>query len=230
MILLGNWARSRRISSAVCVAMTVAAGACGRDPLDLRCEWAPDAPRSLQADALRAEDVGVRYADVRAGRRSGRRSSPAEYTRVRNLCLSLVFERVAQAHGVSVAEVRAAAAERPRLFDAAVMLSFALLYLAAADRVVRWIRLRFIDSSVAAVVTVGAAATTALGGILLGGVWAAGAEIVRIGNDHLSFRGFRIPWDRHTPELFTAGVALFLAVAIVEWFARRDYDPASKIG
>ena len=212
----------------MCVVVAFATCACGRDPLDLRCEWAPGATRSLQADALRAEDVAVRYADVKAGRRSGRRSGPAEYTRVRNACLSSVFEHVAQTHGVSVGDVRAAAEQRPRLFDAAVMISFGLLYVLASGRVVHWIRSRFIESRAAtAILTASAAATTAVGGILLGGIWTAAAEIVRIGNDHLSFRGLRIPWDHHLPGLFIAGVALFLAVSAVERFAR--HGPAARI-
>ena len=213
------------------VVAALAAFACGRDPLDLRCEWAPDAPRSLQADALRAEDVAVRYADVTAGRRSGRRAGPVEYTRLRNACLSSVFEQVARVHGVAVEDVREAAKQRPPFFDAAVTLSFGLLYVLAADRVACWIRSRFIESSAAAaVVTAAAAAMTALGGILLGGIWAAAAEIARIGNDHLSFRGLRIPWHHHVAGLFAAGVALFFAVSAIEWFARHDRRPDAKIG
>ena len=206
---------------AMCLAIALAAAACGRDRMDRRCEWA-DAPRSLPADAMRAEDVAVRYADVTAGRRSGRRAGPIEYTRIRNACLSSVFEGVARAHQVSVDEVRAAAEQRPAIFDASVLLSFGLFYLLVADRIVRWIRSRFADSKrLVAVVSGGAAGVTAAGGVLLGGVWADAAEIARIGNDHLSFRGFRIPWDHHVAALFVAGVVLFLAVSAARCAVRR---------
>ncbi len=213
---------SARLRGGACVLLTLAAVACGRDRIDRRCEWQSDGTRSLRADAMRAEDVAVRYADVTAGRRSGRRVGPIEYTRVRDACLATVYAQVAAAHGASIDEVRAAAAERPAAFDAGVIAAFAAVYLCVAVAIAGWIRARFANSrAVAAVVTAVAAAATAFGGVLAGGIWSAAAEIARIGNDHLSFRGFRIPWHHHVPALFIGGVALFFAASAVERWQRH---------
>jgi len=203
------------------IALVVLCSACsGRARIEPRCEWTSAGNRSLDRDALRAEDLAVRYADDTAGRRSGRRAGPIAYQRVRDDCLSSLFSDVAHAHGVSVADVRAAAQHRPAAFDAAVLLSFAAFYAAIAFRIARWIEMRFGDSKPFAIaMTIAAAVATAAGGLVVGDIWSAAAEIARVGNDHLSFRGLRVPWLHHQPELFAAAVVVFVGVSVIR--ARR---------
>jgi hypothetical protein len=199
------------------IGLIVLWSACGgRARIEPRCEWTAAGASSLERDAMRAEDLAIRYADATAGRRSGRRAGPIEYQRVRNACASSLFTDVARAHHTSAADVAAAASRRPRVFDTAVMLSFAAVYTWIAIAVAGWIETRFGESqSFAIAITIATAVAMAVGGLVLGDIWSAAAEIARVGNDHLSYRGLRVPWLHHEPQLFAGGVAIFFVAAAV---------------
>lgn len=83
-----------------------------------------------------------------------------------------------------------------------------------ASRVVRRIfqsapdHLTFVLSAV-----VGAAIVLSVLGVAFLHIWAGAAEAIRVGNQHVSYRGERIPWRAFMPHLFAAGVILVWAIA-----------------
>jgi hypothetical protein len=113
-------------------------------------------------------------------------------------------------------------------FDAAVILSFAAFYLLMADRLAQRVTRRFpLRESwpTALVSTVGTSALVSFVGVLMGEVWSGWLEGIRLGNDHLSYRAFRIPWGQHRIALFVAGLFLFwLAAALRYRAAVRDAE------
>ena len=50
--------------------------------------------------------------------------------------------------------------------------------------------------------------TVGVGGILEGAI-----EMFRVGNGHLSYRGLRLQWVQHRPELLVAAIVLFWVIA-----------------
>jgi hypothetical protein len=54
--------------------------------------------------------------------------------------------------------------------------------------------------------------------VLLGELWSWTVEMVRVGDAHLSYRAFRMPWVRHRPALFAIGMALCW---VVVWWRYR---------
>jgi hypothetical protein len=203
------------------------AGCVDRDRVDADCEWRGDesaAPlelrngdrlRHLTDDALVAEDLAIRYADTHRGHRSGHFAGVDEYARTRERCMGELFGAIASSHGVTPAEVRDALGRRRALPDLAVMLSFAVLYAAAASGVARWILGSLTAAAgwaaVAAVAVTSAVVSTA--GMLVGELWSGAVEMLRVGNGHLSYRADRIPWGQHRGSLFFCGVLLFWAIA-----------------
>lgn len=131
---------------------------------------------------------------------------------------------VARRHDVTVDEVNAARVTRPVAFDVLVFVSFGVLFAFAVDRGARWAfrSLGWWDDSIRAVMTVAfASAGAAALAVMLGDIWSGVAEMIRLGNDHLSYRADRIPWVRHRPAIFAAGAVIVWVVAL------RRYRTAS---
>jgi len=74
----------------------------------------------LSDDATFAEDLAIRYADVRKGHRSGHFETTAEYGRTRDACIAALFAVIADEHGVAPAQVRSALTRRPAALDLVV--------------------------------------------------------------------------------------------------------------
>jgi hypothetical protein len=190
------------------------------------CEWPPEsaAPldpampagrRHLNADALAAEDLAIRYADSYESPQ-GRPGRVQEYGRRRGQCMTQLFEAIGRNHGVAVETVAQAVRRRPAGVDLAVILSFALLFAYGASLAARWICLRYplADGWFGALaITLFASIAGSACGVLLGEMWSLTIEILRVGNSHLSYRTERIPWTHHRLELFAAGVVLFWVMA-----------------
>jgi hypothetical protein len=191
------------------------------------CEWPPEAASALDVtnradrdhlrkDAETAEDLAIRYADWHRGHRSGHYAGPDEYRRARDECIARLADSIVRDHRVTIEQVDQARLTRPTLFDPVVLVFYAILYVLVADRTVRWIfRALQPGDSVRATgsilfVSVGVSAM----GVAFGDIWSAVAEVIRLGNDHLSYRGYRIPWSNHRLALFIAGVVLFWLVAV----------------
>src|SRR5262245_38166784 len=115
-----------------CLIVLACLTACPRHrPANSNCEW----PKEARADALDlsqvsemqhlsddaefAEDLAIRYADLRRG---------PDYVRTRDDCMARLFGVIATNHGVTFEQVRASLGRRRLNFDAGVILSFALLY------------------------------------------------------------------------------------------------------
>src|SRR5688500_7940107 len=87
------------------------------------CVWREEPPRALDLkdgadrrhlthDALRAEDIAIRYADSLAAPHSRHFEGFAKYNQTRETCMTALLGAVARVHGVPSPEVRAALARR----------------------------------------------------------------------------------------------------------------------
>jgi hypothetical protein len=108
----------------------------GDHPINPNCVWIEEDSRPLDLtkvsdrrhlrfDAVTAEDVSIRWADVRFHLRP-------EYGQKRDACMQTLFQGVAKQHGVDVAVVRQYSMERDLVVDAAVIISFGILYVFVA--------------------------------------------------------------------------------------------------
>ncbi len=130
-------------------------GACsGSNRRNSDCEWPretaisldlrnPSQLQHLSDDALLAEDLAIRYADVHWGQRTGHFAGAGIYMAKRDACMAALFSTIAKNHEVSMQQVRESLARRRLSFDVAVLLSFAALYWFLADRLARRVCRRF---------------------------------------------------------------------------------------
>jgi hypothetical protein len=170
----------------------------------------------LRDDAGFAEDLAIRYADVRKGHRSGHFESADEYGRTRDACMAALFALIADEHGVRPVQVRDALMRRPRAFDLAVFISFFVLYGWIVHALARWMIAAFSLERPwsVVVVTLLASGPIAAAGLMSGGLWSGFFEMLRIGNTHMSYRVFRVPWGQHTVGLFVACLGVFWLVML----------------
>lgn len=214
--------------------LLVCFGACtGGDRRNTNCEWPQEAAVSLDLrnprqqqhlsdDALLAEDLAIRYADVHRGLRSGHYAGAVVYEETRDKCMAALFSTIAKNHSVTSEQVRASLLRRRLSFDAVVFLSFAAVYWFVADRLAQRVCRRFPlrESRLAALgFTAVTSAGVSFAGALLGELWSFIAEGVRLGNDHLSYRASLHPMGttpngvfRRLPSSFLAGRRVSLRV------------------
>lgn len=208
------------------------------------CRWPAEAPRPLDLanradrrhltdDALRAEDLAIRFADSLAAPHSKHFEGFAKYDRMHDECMTALFDTVARLHGVPSSEVRAALTRRPLAPDALVLLGCAFLYVLVARGVARRVARNFpwsgrSDSIVAVVATIAAAAVVSMIAVMIGEWLAISIEMVRVGNAHLSDRTGRVPWTQHRLALFVAGAALFMVVAARGYVREDDHAEAVR--
>jgi hypothetical protein len=62
-----------------------------------------------------------------------------------------------------------------------------------------------------------AAPAVSAAGVMIGGLGANIVEMIQVGDTHLSYRAFRVPWAQHWPVLFAGGMVLFGIVATIGW-------------
>jgi hypothetical protein len=167
----------------------------------------------LRAEAATAESWAIAYADVSPRRQQG--ASP--YADVRDQCLSILFERISESHAIDVGTVREYAQQRDITFDAAVLLVFGFAYVVIAYQLVGVVTRRFSSDErfalLAAVIIV--SVMTVLGAVLIGDSWSIGAEVLRVGNGHLSYRTERLPWRQYRPAIMATLLVIFWLVAVV---------------
>ena len=204
-------------------------GCLPRDRLNLDCEWIePDRQpldvnnRSDQQHLHRDVDIAVelifRNADAEHGRRYGY-SAHGGYVdggRFRDACRDKLFAAIADAHGLTVDQVRDTRAHLSRDWRIVLIASlpFGLFYYLVALVLCRmWMarfsadeqRLRF----VALIIT---SAVASAAGVQLALLWFNIAEMLRVGNDHLGqVRAFPMS----TPYLTT----MFITGLMLFWFA-----------
>ena len=186
----------------------------------------PAAMRHLVADAQLAEDLAIRFADSEHKRLTGYAGHGGliENGRVLNECRATLFGTIAGTHQVPMEQVLAYRTARPRVFDVAVFLSFAVSYGLLVWTVVPVVVRRF--SADGRWPTLGAllfmSLVAGVTGLQLGELWAVAMEMVRLGNDHLSERGLRIPWGQHRAVILGVGFGFFWLIATLHlWIVTR---------
>lgn len=207
----------------VCLFSLCVAGCNG---LNTDCQWPADGSQALDLENLAdqqhlrrdvevAEELAIRYGDVRwspgPARRQGRDRE----------CLTPLFGEIAHRHGVTVDDVRRV---RERLTDRGLNLAanvpigvfYGLVTLFAIRRV--HTRFSYQEERLAVVVA------TVLTSVMVAGVtvgfgrmWEGAVEIVRVGNDHLSYRGLRLVWTQHAGQLFVLGIVLFWMISLAHY-------------
>lgn len=181
---------------------------CGIRKPDTACEWVvANSSETLIDDIKRAEEISIRHSDAKPYGAVRRES--------RDRCEALLFSAIADSRHISVDQVRHARKQLDhRGFDWLVNLPMALITLAAAVLMTRAARARFPDDRMP---RVGAIVVLSVGlGILVIGVgqlWAFAVEAVRVGNDHLSYRGLRIPWGKHRATTFALALLSMWVIA-----------------
>jgi len=196
-------------------------GCVRRDGRNSDCRWPGEgsnhsvSARHLSADAEFAEDLAIRYADTHFGPRS---PNPSEtYHAERDQCMEKLFADIATEHGVPVGQVSGSLGQNRAHIDLAEVMSFALLYTLAAIVVARriWRRYPPEDGYAAGIVmSLFVSLAFAVGAIILGEQWNWFVESHRIGNNHMSYRVWRMFWPKHRFELFVAGLLIFWLAAI----------------
>lgn len=183
-----------------------------RAGLNFECDWVADPMfqldlktepdmRHLLDDIRVAEELAIRHSDRTAGwrlvetfgivsRHGGLKDRNAGRL-AHEKCIGTLFDQIASTHGLTVLDVDAV---RPRLMergiDLPVTIPVALLFAFAVRRFTRWLRNRFAPDEL-----LGWVVATVIGSIILttvtlaiGAAWAVVVEIVRLGNEHVSYR------------------------------------------
>jgi len=209
-------------------------GACNPPAAQVSCKR-PDEPisrldlrlnadqRHLAADARRAEEIAIRFADTTRGRRSEHYAGPEEYHDTRERCLATLSWEIATRHGVQAGDVISAVGQRDGRVDAMVLVLFAAIFSLAANGVAGRLFDRFPRDEPwpALIATTGAAVFTSAVGVILGGLGSSIVEMAQVGNTHLSYRTSRLPWNQHWLALFAGGLILFAIIATIRWRQRR---------
>jgi len=173
----------------------------------------------LRADAATAESWAIAFADVSPLRKQG----PGPYAQALDQCMATVFATLAERHAVDVSTVRAYAQQRNIVFDAAVLLAFALIYGVVAYHVAGATLRQLPDEARFAVVAamIAVSAMTVLLTLAVGDMWSIMAETFRIGNGHLSYRTERLPWRQHRAMFIGLSLGVFWVVAVARVITRK---------
>jgi hypothetical protein len=100
-----------------------------------------------------------------------------------------------------------------------------MFYILIAWASLRTVDREFRDSSTAArlIGTVAVSIAVALVVVVVGGLWSGVSEIIRVGNEHLSFRASRIAWPARAPVWFVLTMAPFWVIAARRaWSSKRS--------
>jgi len=216
---------TRAAAGAGLVLMLSATGCVRREGVNADCRWPPEAVapldlsesghlRHLAGDAQFAEELGIRHGDAFRGR-----ESVEERGRRVEECTARLMTYLSMLHSVPVEDLERARARRETRVDVvAVFAPMAVVFGTLAHAVAGRIRRRFQSGVPLIVATLIVALAVAGAGVMIGELWSWLVEIVRVGDSHLSYRAFRMPWTRHRGAIFAAGTVIFLVIA---WFRSR---------
>jgi hypothetical protein len=142
--------------------------------------------------------------------------------------MAMLFARISESHGIDVGTAREYARQRDVIFDAAVLLVFAFAYVVIAYQLVGGVARRFPDDGrfalAAAVIIVSVMTVFAV--VLVGDTWSIGAEVLRVGNGHLSYRTERLPWRQYQSAIIATALGVFWLVAVVRIKTERTGLPS----
>lgn len=198
-----------------------ASGCLPRERINSACFWSNHVmPPSAGGRALRAhliedirvaKDLGIRYADA-----SGPPRPTPEGQRARDSCTERSFAEIARAHHLSGPEVTAMRTARELWIDVlGVFLPAAALFaIASLFFVSRIIGRHGPDErgGAAAVLTVLAPLAAGVA-VALTQIWGVMVEQLRLRNEHISYRGFELPANRHGWLLWVLATGLFAAIS-----------------
>lgn len=197
-------------------------------PISPNCAWIEEDSRSLDLtrisdrrhlrfDAVTAEDVAIRWADQHF-------HLLPEWEPRQNECMESLFQGVARQHRVDVSVVRQYRRDRDVVVDAAIILSFDILYVVVAYIFAGRIRRRFPPGEPGFwVMTVAMAVGISLVGVLAGGLWSIVIEEFRMGSGHLSYRMNLIPMRQHWAAVWLCGFIVFMLATLVRF--RTNHRP-----
>jgi len=186
----------------------------GDHPISQNCVWSEQDTvssdrRHLRFDAVTAEDMSIRWADMHFGHRP-------EWDQKQSECIQTLFQGIAKDHGVDVATVQQYSMEREFLVAAAVIFRFGVLYLFVAYLFTGRIRRRFHDDNTGFwIMTLTMAAGVSLAAVMVGILGSIVIETFRLNSVHLSYRMNRIPFREHWAMLFACGCVVFGLVALL---------------
>lgn len=233
----GGGGRRAALSVLVLVASLALAACLPRERINADCRWVldtatfpPDATLARRAhvreDVRVAKDLGIRYADVSAGR-----MNTAAWRQAVTSCTERSFATIIRLHGVSRAEITAAGNDRQFWIDLlAVFLPMAVLFVAASRAVVTLVVVEYNpdDRRIAGVVLAAIAPLAAALGLALTQMWGTLIEQLRLRNGHVSYRTFELPASRHGWLLWGMAVAIFAAITIMELLRPREHSPRQR--
>jgi len=186
----------------------------GDHPVSQDCVWSEQDSHSsdrrhLRFDAVTAEDMSIRWADMHFGLRPEWNQKQAE-------CMQTLFQGIAEHHGIDVATVQQYSLDRDPIVDGVVIFSFGVLYLFVAYIFAGRIRRRFHDDDTGFwIMTLTMAAGVSLVAVMVGMLGSIVIEEYRLNTVHLSYRMNRIPFRQHWAMLFACGFVVFGLVALL---------------
>jgi len=192
------------------------------------CQWQHEGSQKLNlrnaadAEHLRedielVEDLSIRYGDVRWGPGPTRQRGREEQ------CLAPLFDQIARRHSLSVDDVVAVRGTLDQKGANLVVNVPAVLFFALITWfMLHWIYARFsVHDELLAIAAASLLAALAAGGatVAFGRMWEGAFDMLRLGNDHLSYRGLRRQWIQFAPAFFVLGTISFWLIAFgVGWW------------
>ena len=143
--MIGSSSPTRPTLIAALMLFLSTTGCMRRDGRNSDCRWPSETTthsatgRHLSEDAEFAEDLAIRYADVHHGLRTPYYVSGEAYDGARNRCMAVLFQQIAQEHGVPIDRVHSSLGQNRTDVDIVENLPFALLYFLAAAAAARLI-------------------------------------------------------------------------------------------
>jgi hypothetical protein len=208
--------------------LLVLSGCVRREGRNSDCRWprTPDPKasganqRDLRADLEFAEELAIRYMDAHYGP-----SNPKAAAQAKNRCMGILLVEIGKEHGITAQEAFKSFGRRSAAVDLAMNLPLILFYALAADFLIRRLLVRYPPSegwmtSIIMIILVSVA--VGIGGLILAQQWSGLAESIRVGTGHLSNRALRLPISKHPGEAFLFGVALFLSIAVLRYWGKRN--------
>jgi hypothetical protein len=186
--------------AALTLILLALAGCVRRDGRNNECEW-PGGAQGLREDVEFADELAIRYMDTHVGPHGSQSASQAK-----NSCMEKLLTEVGRSYGMTARETLPFFGKRSVAVDLGINLPFVLLYCLGAAIAIRRMRERPL------VLVLLLSLAFGVGGMVLAEQWGTAAELLRVGNTHLSNRALRLPAMQHHGAVFVGAVAVYLMV------------------
>jgi len=151
--------------------------------------------------------------------------TPEAAAHAMNRCMGVLLAEIGKKHGITAQEAFQSFGQRRAFVDLAMNLPLVLLYALGADFLIRRLLGRYPPSEgwmTSIVMIILACVAFSVVGLMFGQWWSSSAESIRVGTRHLSNRTFRLPINKHPSWAFLFGMILFLSIAIVRCWGKRN--------